>query len=182
LSMTLNKWYHSMLVYDASGSEGGMTGRFYFDGVLVRDAFNPASLAAFAHDKPLIVGDKIRPNQFERWIDQAAIWDHAFSTTDVEARFAAGSQDIIAIPGDINGDGQVDGLDLNLLGADWQSVSPVTPEADINGDGIVDGLDLNILGGNWQAGVPAPGAAIPEPASLALLGIGAMAMLRRRSA
>jgi hypothetical protein len=83
------------------------------------------------------------------------------------------------IDGDINGDGQVDGLDLNLLGADWQSTSPVTPAADINDDGIVDGLDLNILGGNWQGGVPAPGV-IPEPASLALLTIGAIAMLRRR--
>jgi hypothetical protein len=82
--------------------------------------------------------------------------------------------------GDINGDGQVDGLDLNLLGADWQSTSPVTPAADINGDGIVDGLDLNILGSNWQLGVPAP-ATIPEPTTLSLLGVGALAMMRRRT-
>ena len=85
-----------------------------------------------------------------------------------------------AILGDINGDGQVDGLDLNLLGADWQSTSPVTPAADINGDGIVDGLDLNILGGNWQAGVPAPGETIPEPTTLSLFAFGGAVMVLRR--
>jgi hypothetical protein len=55
-----------------------------------------------------------------------------------------------------------------------------TLEGDINGDGITNGLDRNILGENWQVGVSAPGQTVPEPTTLALLGIGAIAMLSRR--
>jgi hypothetical protein len=87
---------------------------------------------------------------------------------------------IVPVPGDFNLDGQVDGLDLNILGDNWQDSPTTFATGDANGDGTTNGLDLNILGENWQFGVPAPGAAIPEPASLALLGIGAIAMLRRR--
>jgi hypothetical protein len=86
----------------------------------------------------------------------------------------------IPTPGDINFDGQVDGLDLNILGANWQDSPTTFATGDLNGDGVTDGLDLNILGSNWQAGVPAPGPAIPEPASLSLLAISVIAMLRRR--
>jgi len=55
---------------------------------------------------------------------------------------------------------------------------------DINGDGFVGIDDLNILLATWNNGTaPAPSApSIPEPASLALLGIGGLAMLRRRTA
>jgi len=50
-------------------------------------------------------------------------------------------------PGDLNGDGVVNGLDLTLLLAAWGSNNPV---ADINQDGIVNALDLNILLANWS--------------------------------
>ena len=49
------------------------------------------------------------------------------------------------VPGDLNGDGQVDGADLaNLLGT-WGTDGP----ADFNGDGIIDGADLAYLLGFW---------------------------------
>jgi len=49
-------------------------------------------------------------------------------------------------PGDINGDGIVDGFDLaRVLGA-WGSNSP---DADINGDGVVDGADVALVLANW---------------------------------
>ena len=50
------------------------------------------------------------------------------------------------IPGDINGDGRIDGLDLTALFSAWGATSG---SADINGDGDVNGLDLTVLFSNW---------------------------------
>ncbi len=51
-----------------------------------------------------------------------------------------------AVPGDLDGDGIVDGEDLGVLLSLWGSDDPL---ADLNGDGIVDGEDLGILLSNW---------------------------------
>jgi len=51
------------------------------------------------------------------------------------------------IPGDLNGDGVVDGADLGLLLKLWGTDDA---GADLNGDGIVDGADLGILLSNWS--------------------------------
>ncbi len=48
--------------------------------------------------------------------------------------------------GDLNGDGIVDGADLGLLLAAWDSDDA---DADLNGDGTVDGADLGLLLANW---------------------------------
>ena len=49
-------------------------------------------------------------------------------------------------PGDLNGDGTVDGTDLALLLAAWNSDDPT---ADVDGSGLVDGVDLATLLGDW---------------------------------
>ncbi len=49
---------------------------------------------------------------------------------------------------------------------------------DIDGDGFVGISDLNIILGEWNQGTP-PSLAIPEPATLTLLGIGGVLTIRR---
>jgi hypothetical protein len=49
--------------------------------------------------------------------------------------------------GDLDGDGDVDGADLGLLLAAWDTADPV---ADLNGDGNVDGADLGLLLAAWS--------------------------------
>ena len=88
-----------------------------------------------------------------------------------------------ALEGDLDGDGFVGIVDLNLVLSIWNTDGSLDPRADVNGDGFVGIADLNAVLGNWNAGTP-PGealTAIPEPASLALLGVGATALLRRQA-
>ncbi|MCC6680953.1 MAG: PEP-CTERM sorting domain-containing protein [Phycisphaeraceae bacterium] len=99
-------------------------------------------------------------------------------------------------PGDANGDGLVNLSDLQILGDNWQSTTAAWAQADFTGDGVVNLADLQILGDNWGFGtgpdmsfdealtqLPGAGVAIPEPAGIALLGCGLVAIgLRRRAA
>jgi len=78
------------------------------------------------------------------------------TATHVESLTSAFSAPIMTrssetTPGDINGDGVVDALDLGILIANYgkSGASITNPAADINGDGVVDALDLGILIANY---------------------------------
>ncbi|MCJ7544378.1 MAG: PEP-CTERM sorting domain-containing protein [Phycisphaerae bacterium] len=85
--------------------------------------------------------------------------------------------------GDANGDHKVDGSDLALMGGSWMKTGQTWATCEFSGDpnGLVDGSDLALMGGNWMwPPAPGPGAALPEPATLALLGLGGLAVIRRK--
>ena len=91
------------------------------------------------------------------------------------------------LPGDANGDGCVDDLDLTALAVHWQQSTNLWEHGDFNGDGIVDDLDLTALAVNWQQGCGGGGSFadalaetnIPEPGSALVLLCG-VALLRHR--
>ncbi|HEY1598759.1 MAG TPA: dockerin type I domain-containing protein [Pirellulales bacterium] len=78
---------------------------------------------------------------------------------------------------DVNFDGIVNGLDINLLASHWlQTGSIGLVPGDANRDGIVNGLDINAIASNWEGASVGAGEAVvvPEPASFANLAVGAV--------
>ena len=84
-------------------------------------------------------------------------------------------------PGDANGDGTVDGADLNtvlsnynkasMLWANGNSTGMHWEDGDFDLNGAVDGADLNTVLSNYNRSL-AWVAAVPEPASCVLLAVG----------
>jgi hypothetical protein len=111
---------------------------------------------------------------------------HIFGTTtagDGGTRLDAVELDPVGslLSGDVNNDGIVNGLDINLVATNWLHNEPGVA-GDANGDGIVNGLDINAIATNWlkTAGGGA-GAAVPEPSTLGLALVGSVVLLGHRS-
>lgn len=88
-----------------------------------------------------------------------------------------------SLPGDFDGDGDVDGVDL----AQWKDDFGVNDDSDADLDGDTDGADFLIWQQNWTgAPVAAAAAAVPEPATLGMAAMAtalvAAGVRRRKSA
>jgi hypothetical protein len=87
----------------------------------------------------------------------------------------------VSIPGDVNNDGVVNGLDISLVASHWlQTGTPKSLPGDANGDGIVNGLDISLVASHWLqsygAGGAVSGAAVPEPSTIVLAVLGGLAL------
>ncbi len=58
--------------------------------------------------------------------------------------------EITLLVGDVNGDHEINALDLISLGAEYENGSSQLATADLNGDGLVDLFDLTLLAKNWR--------------------------------
>ena len=105
----------------------------------------------------------------------AVLYENSDSDTDLDqVRVMA------TYKGDTNGDGSVGPADLTALKLSWLATGATWQDGDSNYDGSVGPADLTDMKLNWLEAIPAPGGGIPEPTSVALLGLGSMALLRRR--
>jgi hypothetical protein len=83
---------------------------------------------------------------------------------------------ISMVPGDADTDGDIDQFDLGAVSYNWQTGSLWT-QGNFDGDGDVDQFDLGILLANWTGSGSEP---IPEPATLGLLIMGGLVLLKRK--
>lgn len=68
------------------------------------------------------------------------------------------------MPGDVNGDGFVGGLDLSTIMTNWGQSGQARENGDLDGDGFVGGFDYSQVLTYWGQGTsPQP---LPEPAGL----------------
>ena len=81
--------------------------------------------------------------------------------------------------GDADGDTFVDDDDLSLLLSNWKGGNVGWSKGDFNASGDVDDDDLSLLLSNWTG---SGGGTIPEPATIGLLILGGIGLIRRRKA
>jgi len=98
----------------------------------------------------------------------AARWPYIYARIDV-------------CDGDANLDKAVDGLDYVIWSNNYQLNPTLNTwlEGDYTGEGDVDGLDYVVWSNNYQTCPAVPGV-VPEPATMVLLAMGAVALIRRR--
>ncbi len=116
--------------------------------------------------------------------DPAAISLNIYDYMDDSSRGLVFYEPFVTIdPGRIVGDcdlsGCVDDDDLSLLLANW-GVGTTWGTGDLDESGTVDDDDLSLLLANWGTGCSPAGEAVPEPATLSLLVLGGLALIRRR--
>ena len=81
------------------------------------------------------------------------------------------------LPGDANGDGTVNGADLNTVLSNYNRTGMDWVHGDFSGDGTVNGADLNTVLSNYDQSFASAAAAVPEPGTLMLLGCGVTFLL-----
>ena len=95
------------------------------------------------------------------------------------------------IPGDVDHNGVVNGLDIGLIAGHWLSTGAPGIPGDADNNGVVNGLDISVISAHWLFTTPTGGSGagnstnpVPEPSTFMLAALGGLTLLAisRRSA
>ncbi|MBN1590711.1 MAG: exo-alpha-sialidase [Pirellulales bacterium] len=75
------------------------------------------------------------------------------------------------VPGDTDGDGNVDATDASTLAEHWGNTNATWATGDFNDDGLVNAYDASILAAHWNQGLE-QASNVPEPVGAVLILIG----------
>ncbi|MBS0195269.1 MAG: hypothetical protein JSR77_00765 [Planctomycetes bacterium] len=103
---------------------------------------------------PPIVGDQVRilaanPTQTFDYVQTAKLVAAGVDELTFTGATRTPHESGPPCPADYNGDGGVDGTDVQAFFADWEAG---VPGADVNGDGGVDGTDVEVFFAAWSNG------------------------------
>lgn len=189
-SLTLTASTTSGLVNEIDGSKLTLNGTFDITNhdLIIHNSTEAAVGALIANGH--LVSGNVSANVGHDALGYGLASDLGLSTFDGVA--VSGSDILVkfTLAGDGNLDSTVDSADFVLLSNHYgSSVANGTgwDQGDYNGDGVIDSADFVLLSNNYgytspllAAPVSDTPAAVPEPASLALLTLGAGALLARK--
>jgi hypothetical protein len=175
-------WFHVAATYVP-----GTRMAVFLNGAMIAERLDPLGIPLALHSGTanLWIGRQFSMASNVSWeglIDEVAVYNTALSDATILAHYNAGTSATPPVhPGDFDGDGDVDGADFVAWQTNFPKASGALPtEGDADGDGDVDGADFVV----WQTNfpfTPGPGATpIPEPSTIVLAGIWAIALLGHR--
>jgi uncharacterized membrane protein len=165
--LSVNQWYHIVASRDSTG-----TFFLHVNNELVAQAASTTAISD--NSMPLLFGKRNtgdgRNFALDGLLDEVAVWDRALTNQEIQDLYNEGDGRAILdlqepVPGDTDGDGDVDLVDLNNVRNHFGEVGENIP-GDADGNGQVTLVDLNLVRNNF--GTVAGAAAVPEPGTFGL--------------
>jgi hypothetical protein len=141
--MSTNQWHHVVGIFSGESDGGGGTGVVYLDGERQIDFVAGGNLRdAGGDDGQWYIGRSRNPTSGFAWlgvIDEVAIYPLELTEAQIKNHISL-AMGINNIPGDFNGDGAVNFVDIDLLSAEVRAGRNRLP-FDLNGDREVNDSD-----------------------------------------
>jgi hypothetical protein len=176
-------WYHIAGTLTEGASDNIHTGRLYITQAGVEEAVyqkgstftsNYSMLQGSSYPANLFqIDNHIDTNYFPGTMDEVAIFNYAKDASEFTTLLTA------LLEGDANRDGVVSAGDYASVQSNFGHTGDRGIPGDANGDGVVSAGDYASVQANFGSVAPSL-TPVPEPASMCILSLGLVALIKRR--